>query len=86
MLLVPLYFQAVRGASALQAGLLMAPGGMGAMLTTPIAGRLTRRHAEPDDRVVAHMAPLVEISLRVRCDSAELGRKCTVTVLSLGCR
>ena len=44
MLLVPLYFQAVRGASALQAGLLMAPGGLGAMLLMPLAGRLTDRH------------------------------------------
>jgi EmrB/QacA subfamily drug resistance transporter len=44
MLLVPLYFQAVRGASALQAGLLMAPGGVGAMILMPIAGRLTDRH------------------------------------------
>ncbi len=43
MLLVPLYFQTVRGASALEAGLLIAPGGLGAMLTMPIAGRLTDR-------------------------------------------
>jgi EmrB/QacA subfamily drug resistance transporter len=44
MLLVPLYFQAVRGASALQAGLLMAPGGLGAMLMMPLSGRLTDRY------------------------------------------
>jgi len=44
ILLVPLYFQAVRGASALQAGLLMAPGGLGAMLLMPLAGRLTDRY------------------------------------------
>jgi MFS family permease len=44
MLLVPLYYQAVRGASALQAGLLMAPGGLGAMLLMPLAGRLTDRY------------------------------------------
>ncbi len=44
MLLVPLYFQAVRGASALQAGLLMAPGGLGAMLTMPLSGKLTDRY------------------------------------------
>ncbi len=41
MLLVPLYYQTVRGASALQAGLLLAPGGLGAMLMMPLAGRLT---------------------------------------------
>jgi EmrB/QacA subfamily drug resistance transporter len=44
MLLVPLYFQAVRGQSALHAGLLVAPGGVGAMLLMPVAGRLTDRY------------------------------------------
>jgi EmrB/QacA subfamily drug resistance transporter len=44
MLLVPLYYQSVRGASALSAGLLMAPGGIGAIVTMPIAGRLTDRY------------------------------------------
>ena len=44
MLLVPLYYQAVRGQSALHAGLLMAPGGLGAMLLMPTAGRLTDRY------------------------------------------
>jgi EmrB/QacA subfamily drug resistance transporter len=41
MLLLPLYFQAVRGESALQSGLLLAPQGIGAMLMMPIAGNLT---------------------------------------------
>ena len=44
MLLVPLYYQSVRGASALQAGALMAPGGVGAMLLMPVSGRLTDRY------------------------------------------
>jgi MFS family permease len=44
MLLVPLYYQSVRGATALQAGLLLAPGGLGAMLTMPLAGKLTDRY------------------------------------------
>ena len=43
MLLLPLYFQTVRGESALQAGLLLAPQGLGAMLVMPIAGQLTDR-------------------------------------------
>ncbi len=42
-LLLPLYFQAVRGASALQSGLLLAPQGLGSMVTMPIAGRLSDR-------------------------------------------
>ena len=43
MLLLPLYFQQVRGESAMAAGLLMAPQGLGAALAMPIAGRLTDR-------------------------------------------
>jgi predicted MFS family arabinose efflux permease len=42
-LLLPLYFQAVRGASALQSGLLLAPQGFGSMITMPIAGQLSDR-------------------------------------------
>ena len=43
LLLVPTYFQQVRGESTLQAGLLVAPQGLGAMMTMPIAGRLSDR-------------------------------------------
>jgi EmrB/QacA subfamily drug resistance transporter len=39
-LLFPSYFLQVRGESTLAAGLLLAPQGLGAMLTMPIAGRL----------------------------------------------
>jgi EmrB/QacA subfamily drug resistance transporter len=41
MLILPLYYQIVRGASALEAGLLLAPQGVGAAIAMPIAGRLT---------------------------------------------
>jgi EmrB/QacA subfamily drug resistance transporter len=44
LLLIPLYYQTVRGASALEAGLLLAPQGFGAMITMPLAGRLTDRY------------------------------------------
>ncbi|WP_353951041.1 DHA2 family efflux MFS transporter permease subunit [Knoellia sp. S7-12] len=40
LLLVPTYLQQVRGEGALDAGLLVAPQGIGAMLTMPIAGVL----------------------------------------------
>ena len=43
LLLVPTYFQSVRGESTLHAGLLVAPQGLGAMLTMPIAGALVDR-------------------------------------------
>ncbi|MBV9194147.1 MAG: DHA2 family efflux MFS transporter permease subunit [Solirubrobacterales bacterium] len=42
-LLLPLYFQVVRGESALQSGLLLAPQGLGAMLAMPLAGQLADR-------------------------------------------
>jgi EmrB/QacA subfamily drug resistance transporter len=43
LLLLPLYYQLARGASALQTGLLLVPQGLGAALAMPIAGRLTDR-------------------------------------------
>ncbi|HEY2516726.1 MAG TPA: DHA2 family efflux MFS transporter permease subunit, partial [Polyangiaceae bacterium] len=42
-LILPLYYQQVRGESALSTGLLLAPQGVGMLLTLPQAGRLTDR-------------------------------------------
>lgn len=42
-LLIPSYFMQVRGETTLAAGLLVAPQGIGAMITMPIAGRLVDR-------------------------------------------
>ncbi|MBK6888354.1 MAG: DHA2 family efflux MFS transporter permease subunit [Tetrasphaera sp.] len=50
LLLVPTYFQQVRGEDALHAGLLVAPQGIGAMLTMPIAGALADK--KPVGRIV----------------------------------
>jgi len=44
MFLLPLYYQVARGQSALTAGLLMAPQGIGAALVMPLAGRFTDRY------------------------------------------
>jgi EmrB/QacA subfamily drug resistance transporter len=43
MIILPLYYQVARGESALTAGLLMAPQGLGASLAMPFAGRFTDR-------------------------------------------
>lgn len=43
MILLPLYWQHIRGESVLDAGLLMAPQGLGMALVMPAAGRLTDR-------------------------------------------
>jgi EmrB/QacA subfamily drug resistance transporter len=43
MIVLPLYYQIARGETALAAGLLMAPQGIGAAFAMPLAGRLTDR-------------------------------------------
>jgi EmrB/QacA subfamily drug resistance transporter len=43
MLLLPLYYQQVRGESALMAGLMIAPQGLGSLLTRAPVGKLTDR-------------------------------------------
>jgi EmrB/QacA subfamily drug resistance transporter len=43
MIILPLYYQVARGETALTAGLLMAPQGVGAAMAMPLAGRLTDR-------------------------------------------
>ena len=43
MILMPLYYQQVRGESVLATGLLVGPQGLGAALAMPISGRLTDR-------------------------------------------
>lgn len=61
LLLVPLYYQSVRGEGALQAGLLLVPQGLGAMITMPIAGKLTDRFGP--NKLAAAGIPLVVIGI-----------------------
>src|SRR6201996_2938322 len=61
LLLVPLYYQTVRGASALESGLLLAPQGIGAMITMPLAGKLTDRYGP--NRLPACGIPLLVIGI-----------------------
>ena len=61
LLLVPTYFQQVRGESTLMAGLLVAPQGIGAMLTMPIAGTLSDR--VPVGRIVPVGIVLIVIGM-----------------------
>jgi EmrB/QacA subfamily drug resistance transporter len=61
LLLIPLYYQTVRGASALEAGLLLAPQGIGAMITMPLAGKLTDKYGP--NRWPACGIPLLVIGL-----------------------
>jgi EmrB/QacA subfamily drug resistance transporter len=61
LLLIPLYYQTVRGASALEAGLLLAPQGLGAMITMPLAGKLTDRYGP--NKLPACGIPLLVIGM-----------------------
>jgi EmrB/QacA subfamily drug resistance transporter len=61
LLLIPLYYQSVRGASALTSGLLLAPQGLGAMITMPLAGQLTDRYGP--SRLPACGIPLLVIGI-----------------------
>jgi EmrB/QacA subfamily drug resistance transporter len=86
MLLFPLYFQQVRFEGALNAGLLLAPQGIGAMIMMPIAGRLVDR---------GYTARLVQIGLLVivgsmvlftqlRADTSYLPMEIALFVMGLG--
>ncbi len=44
MILMPLYYQVVRDLSALQAGLLVAPQGLGAAMMMPVSGKVTDKY------------------------------------------
>jgi EmrB/QacA subfamily drug resistance transporter len=65
LLLIPLYYQTVRGTSALEAGLLMAPLGLGSMITMPLAGKLTDLHGP--SRLPAYGIPLLVAGLVPFC-------------------
>ena len=65
LLLIPLYYQTVRGASAMEAGLLMAPLGLGSMITMPVAGKLTDLYGP--SRWPAYGIPLLVIGLAPLC-------------------
>jgi EmrB/QacA subfamily drug resistance transporter len=56
MLLLPLYYQEVRGASALTAGIMLVPQGVGALLSRNLAGKLT-------DRIGARMVAVVGFAI-----------------------
>jgi EmrB/QacA subfamily drug resistance transporter len=61
MLLIPLYYQTVRGESALDAGLLVTPLGLGAMITMSLGGKLSDRYGPA--RWAAYGIPLLVIGM-----------------------
>jgi EmrB/QacA subfamily drug resistance transporter len=79
MLMTPLYYQVVRGDSALTAGLLMAPGGIGAMFLMPVSGKLTDKYG-PTWMPVAGL-PFIVIGL---IPFAFVGAHTSYVILSAG--
>jgi EmrB/QacA subfamily drug resistance transporter len=86
MLLLPLYYQVARGQSALHAGLLMIPQGVGAALMMPVGGRIVDRTGAA--RVVLPGLVLVLIGFgtftRVGADTSYLLLGCASFVTGLG--
>jgi EmrB/QacA subfamily drug resistance transporter len=88
MFLLPIYYQVVRGQSALTAGLLMAPQGIGAALVMPLAGRYTDRFGAgrvvPVGLVVAAAGTVVYTQLGAHTSFAVLGLSLFVRGIGFG--
>jgi EmrB/QacA subfamily drug resistance transporter len=88
LLALPLYYQVDRGQSALDAGLLLAPQGVGAALMLPVAGRLTDRfgggHLAVAGLAVVTLATVPWIFLTDRTPYVLLGFVLFVRGLGLG--
>jgi EmrB/QacA subfamily drug resistance transporter len=86
MLLFPSYFLQVRGESTLHAGLLLAPQGFGAMLTMPVAGRLTDKIG-PGKLVLAGIVLIAAgmgVFTQVTDSSSYVLLLCSLFVLGMG--
>ncbi len=88
-LLLPTYLQQVRGETALAAGLLLAPQGLGAMVTMPIAGRLVDKIGP--GKIVLTGISVIAVSLlfftQLRSDTSYwlMGGALFVMGLGMGC-
>jgi EmrB/QacA subfamily drug resistance transporter len=68
--LFPLFFQQVRGHSVMEAGLLMIPQGVGAMLVMPFAGRLSDRIGSKPLVFVGGVLGFVNLSILAWSDAS----------------
>ncbi|WP_040790615.1 DHA2 family efflux MFS transporter permease subunit [Nocardia paucivorans] len=86
LLLIPTYFQQVRAESALMAGLLVAPQGLGSLLTMPLAGALVDKI--PVGRVVPIGLGLITLTMfgltRIEADSSYVYVLGVLFVMGLG--
>ena len=85
-LLFPLYFQQVRGEGAFHAGLLLAPQGIGAMLTMPVAGMLADKIGP--GKIVLTGISVITVGMamftRVEADSSYLYLLSALFIMGLG--
>src|SRR4051794_1312731 len=88
MFILPLYYQVVRGESALAAGLLLAPQGIGAAMAMPIAGRITDRvgagRIVPGGLILALLGTLTYTQLTAGTSYTLLGFSLWVRGIGLG--
>lgn len=82
----PVYFQAERGDTPLRAGLLLAPMGLGAMVTMPVAGRLIDRVGSRLPALVGLVVVLAGLAFytRIDADTSRLTLGLAVFVVGLG--
>lgn len=77
LILLPLYYQLVRGESPLETGLLLVPQGLGAALAMPIAGKLTdqlgARIVVPTGMGIALLGTLAYLQVGADTSYARLG-------------
>ena len=89
LILLPLYFQLVRGQSPLATGLLLVPQGVGAALAMPIAGKLTdeigARVVIPVGILVALVGTAAYTQVGAHTSYAFLAAALLVIGLGLGC-
>lgn len=69
LILIPLYGQVVRGGGTLEAGLLVAPLGAGAIVTMSLAGRITGRYGTRGPSLVGLVAVLAGLLPYTRADA-----------------
>lgn len=84
MLLLPLYYQEVRGVSALTAGLMLVPQGIGALLSRQIAGPLTDRIGAQSIAVVGFVVVAAATVPFAFVDATSDGRLLAVWLLIRG--
>jgi MFS family permease len=87
MLLLPLYYQVVRQENAFSSGLLLAPQGIGAMVTMPVGGKLTDRIGPGRVVLIGLVVTVLSVAgfaAQLTADASYWGLLATLFVMGLG--